>query len=144
MTLDEAKALLKYVASVDGRNMTNLSPGAWADLLRDVPAPDAWEAARAHFLDSREWLQPAHIVAFVRERRRQQRLAPPVEEVLGREGAEERGDPAMIEFYKNEGRRVIAEAQERCAKGRPTGKRAPGLLADSLADALPTTVDSRP
>lgn len=70
MTEDEVAALLRYVASTDGRNLTDLSVASWLDLLAEVPSDVARRAVRQHYAQSDERLMPVHVHRVWREEQR--------------------------------------------------------------------------
>jgi hypothetical protein len=62
MTRDDAISLLKRIAVLSpGMPMSDSTPAAWWDLLRDVPMPDAVAAVRAHYAASHNWITPSDI-----------------------------------------------------------------------------------
>jgi hypothetical protein len=62
MTPAEAGELLRYIVSMDGRSVTELTVESWAGILEHQSLADALRAAKWHYRDSNERLMPVHIV----------------------------------------------------------------------------------
>lgn len=70
MTPAETAAVLAKAAAYDRRTVGRADVAAWHEALADVDMPDALAAVTAHYRDSTDWLQPAHIRQRVRDARR--------------------------------------------------------------------------
>lgn len=70
MNTDELTMLLARIQVLDNRQVDQLTIEAWSPLLAHIPYADAVEAVNGHFSESTEYLQPAHITARVRAKRR--------------------------------------------------------------------------
>lgn len=70
MNTDELTMLLARIQVIDNRQVDALTIEAWTPLLAHVPYLDAVLAVNAHFSESTDYLQPAHIVSRVRARQR--------------------------------------------------------------------------
>ncbi|MFF3029125.1 hypothetical protein [Microbacterium sp. NPDC057944] len=70
MNVEEVTVLLARIQVLDNRQVDELTIQAWTPLLAHVPYGDAVDAVNAHFQESTDYLQPAHIVGRVRARHR--------------------------------------------------------------------------
>lgn len=70
MNTEELTVLLARIQVLDNRQVDQLTIEAWAPLMQHVPYSDAVAAVNAHFIESTEYLQPAHIHRRVRQARR--------------------------------------------------------------------------
>lgn len=70
MNTEEVTMLLARIQVLDNRQVDQLTIEAWTPLMAFTPYSDAVDAVNAHFMESTDYLQPAHIVARVRSRRR--------------------------------------------------------------------------
>lgn len=77
MSPEQVASLLAYISALDNREVTPEQVWAWSPLMAGVDAETALEAVQHHFATSEDYLMPAHVVAFCRERRQRQADAPP-------------------------------------------------------------------
>lgn len=70
MTIEELTTLLARIQVLDNRQVDELTIQAWTPLMAHVPYGEAVTAVNAHFVESTEYLQPAHIHQRVRALRR--------------------------------------------------------------------------
>lgn len=70
MTTEELTMLLARIQVLDNRQVDQLTIEAWSPLLAGIPYEEAVEAVNGHFAESTDYLQPAHITARVRAKRR--------------------------------------------------------------------------
>lgn len=70
MNTEELTVLLARIQVLDNRQVDPLTIQAWTPLMQNIPYPDAVAAVNAHFTESTEYLQPAHIHQRVRQARR--------------------------------------------------------------------------
>lgn len=70
MDKSQAGMLLAYVRSIQGGEVTRLDIEAWHDVLGHLDYEDARVAARAHAVESVEYMKPAHIIQRVKQVRR--------------------------------------------------------------------------
>lgn len=69
MNTQEAFQLLTLASARDGRTVDLAVATVWADDLAGVPLHEAAAAVRAHYLESTDWVMPAHIVQRIRRER---------------------------------------------------------------------------
>src|SRR5690348_11185555 len=62
MNAAEAAVLLAKAAAVEGREVTEASARAWAEILADVPLVDALEWLPQHYREETRWLMPKHVL----------------------------------------------------------------------------------
>lgn len=70
MNADELTALLGRIQVLDNRQVDELTIQAWAPLMAHVVYADAVDAVNTHFVESTDYLQPAHIHQRVRAKHR--------------------------------------------------------------------------
>lgn len=70
MSPEEVAALLAYIAALDNREVTREMVVAWSPLLEMADGETAIEAVRNHFATSTDYLMPAHVVTYIREKRK--------------------------------------------------------------------------
>lgn len=70
MNIEEITVLLARIQVLDNRQVDELTIQAWTPLLAHVPYGSAVDAVNAHFQESTDYLQPAHIIGRVRAKQR--------------------------------------------------------------------------
>lgn len=70
MNAEELTVLLARIQVLDNRQVDELTIQAWGPLMAHVSYADAVEAVSSHFVESTDYLQPAHIHRRIRARYR--------------------------------------------------------------------------
>ena len=68
MDTREAFQLLTLASAFDGRTVDKETATVWAEVLHDIPLPDAVEAMKAHYREEGRWMMPAHVTHRVQGR----------------------------------------------------------------------------
>jgi hypothetical protein len=75
VTRAEVVDVLAKCAAFDRRTVGEADVMAWHEVLADLDRDEALAAVTAHYRDSTEWLQPAHIRRLARTAREERRRA---------------------------------------------------------------------
>jgi hypothetical protein len=108
LTKQDVMQVLAVAAAFDRRVPSETALAVWTDALNlagPFPRLDAIEAVKRHYATSTDYLMPAHVGAYCRERMRERRAAlPPAGEFMA---DVDTNDPAWLSIRRSRERALL-------------------------------------